>query len=94
LIGGLKLRGYTSHDIDLEINMPFPKPPHEEIFAIMNDFGNELWKKYGLDLDINFCFENKPIYKLDQGVFLSTKKTALFNVFLHCNSDARNTNTV
>lgn len=69
LTGGLKQRGYTSHDVDLEIKMPFPKPPHEEIFVIINDFGNKLWKQYGLDLDINFCFENKPFYKLDQGGF-------------------------
>lgn len=36
LIGGLHEKGYTSHDIDLDISMPFSIPPNEEIFHIVN----------------------------------------------------------
>jgi len=69
LIGGLHEKGYTSHDIDLDVSMPFPTPPNEEIFYIVNHYGNEFWEKYLLELDVNFSFRRKLKYKLDKDGF-------------------------
>jgi len=65
LIGGLHEKGYTSHDIDLDISMPFPTPPNEEIFYIVNQYVNEFWEKHHLELDMNFLFRRELKYKLD-----------------------------
>jgi len=81
LIGGLKTKGYTRHDIDLDIKMPFSDPPDEEIFYIINDFGNELWKKHGLEFDLNFWFKGKPKYKLDQGGFFEYQEDGSLEAF-------------
>jgi hypothetical protein len=51
------------------VSMPYSQPPNEEVFLIMNDFGNEIWDKYHLELDLNFLFKGKPKYKLDKGGF-------------------------
>ncbi|MGA3060358.1 MAG: hypothetical protein ABSD92_08315 [Candidatus Bathyarchaeia archaeon] len=67
--GGLKERGFTSHDVDLDISMPTSEPPDEEIFRIINAYGNELWNKCHLDFDLNFCYKRKLRYKLDKESF-------------------------
>jgi hypothetical protein len=69
LIGGLQERGYTSHDIDLDVSMPHSQPPNGDVFLIINEYGNEFWEKYRLELDLNLSFEGKPKYKLDKGGF-------------------------
>ncbi len=69
LIGGLQERGYTSHDVDLDLNIPHPQPPNEDVFLIINQYGNELWEKYHLELDVNFLLGRKPRCKLDKDGF-------------------------
>jgi hypothetical protein len=69
LIGGLHKKGYTNHDIDLDVSMPSSTPPNEEIFNIVNQYGNEFWEKYHLELDVNFLFRRKLKYKLAKDGF-------------------------
>jgi hypothetical protein len=81
LKGGLKQKGFTGHDVDLEIKMPSTTPPSEEVFVIINGFGNELWKKFGLLLDIDFCFEKEPVYKFDDGGFFEYQEDGSLEPF-------------
>ena len=71
LIGGLKERGYTTHDIDLDISMPHTSLPDEKILSILSDFGYRVWEEFGLELDINFWHKRrKLLYKMDKdGVY-------------------------
>jgi hypothetical protein len=69
LVGGLRERGCTSHDVDLDISMPNQLLPSEEVFLMVNRYGNEFFEKYNLELDVNFLFRGKPRYKLDKGGF-------------------------
>lgn len=69
LTGGLQERGYTGHDVDLDVSMPQSQCPNEEIFLILNWYGNEFQEKHHLTLDLTLSFKGKPRFKLDEGGF-------------------------
>lgn len=71
LKGGLRERGSTSHDVDLAITLPTLCLSEEnEIFNIINKYGNILYDKFKLELDVDFFFKGKFVYKLDQHGFV------------------------
>ena len=74
LIGGLHERGYTSNDIDLDINMAYSSPPEQEIFNILNQYGNEFWEKHHLELDINFFVKGNFTYKFSKEGFFEVQE--------------------
>lgn len=71
LKGGLKERGFTSHDVDLAIDLPTRYlDPEDEVPFILNRFGNILYHKFKLELDVDFFFKGEFVYKFDQHGFV------------------------
>jgi hypothetical protein len=77
LIGGLKERGFTSHDVDISVDLPLPcLDPEDEIFGILNKYGNIIHHKFKLELDVTFLYENECLYKLDEHGFIEVNDAA------------------
>jgi hypothetical protein len=67
LKGGLRKKGFTSHDVDFDMEIPTPwLDIEDEIFDVINKYGNIFYDRYRLELDIDFQYHKEFVYKLDR----------------------------